>query len=56
MVVMEDDGPLNGSAKMLNTVLLSDDPVAADFFLARLLGSQPNGIKHLRKAARFLGN
>jgi uncharacterized protein (DUF362 family) len=56
IVVMEGDGPLNGSAKMLNTILLSDDPVAADFFLARLLGSQPNGIKHLREAARFIGN
>jgi uncharacterized protein (DUF362 family) len=53
---MEGDGPLNGSAKMVNTVLLSDDPVAADFFLARLLGSQPNGIKHLPEAARFIGN
>jgi uncharacterized protein (DUF362 family) len=56
IVVMEGDGPLNGSAKMLNTILLSDDPVAADFFLARLLGSQPNGIKYLREAARFIGN
>jgi uncharacterized protein (DUF362 family) len=56
IVVMEGDGPLNGSAKMLNTILLSDDQVAADFFLARLLGSQPNGIKHLREAARFIGN
>src|SRR3989441_4934245 len=31
IVGMEGDGPLHGTAKELHTVLLSDDPVAADF-------------------------
>jgi uncharacterized protein (DUF362 family) len=53
---MEGDGPLNGTARNLNTVLLSDDPVAADFMLARLLGSDPMTTMHIREASRFLGN
>jgi uncharacterized protein (DUF362 family) len=56
IVAMEGDGPLNGTAKNLNTVLLSDDPVAADFMLARLLGSDPITTMHIREASRFLGN
>src|SRR5436309_3521962 len=35
IVGMEGDGPLNGTAKELHTILLSDDPVAADSILAR---------------------
>jgi len=53
---MEGDGPLNGAAKVLNTILLSDDPVTADSLLARLLGLESNRIKHIREAARYLGN
>ena len=56
IVAMEGDGPLNGTAKILNTILLSDDPVAADFRLARLLSIEPSGIRHIREAARFIGN
>jgi uncharacterized protein (DUF362 family) len=53
---MEGDGPLNGAAKRMNSILLSDDPVAADFMLARLLGYEPNNVKHLCEADRFIGN
>jgi uncharacterized protein (DUF362 family) len=56
IVGMEGDGPLNGTAKDLHTILLSDDPVAADFILARLLGAEPNAVKHIQEASRFLGN
>ncbi len=56
VVGMEGDGPLNGTPKTLNTILLSDDPVAADFRLARLLSIEPNSVKYLHEAARFIGN
>jgi uncharacterized protein (DUF362 family) len=56
IIGMEGDGPLNGAAKRMNSILLSDDPVAADFMLARLLGYEPNNVKHLCEADRFIGN
>ena len=56
VVGMEGDGPLNGTAKELHTILLSDDPVAADSTLARLLGWEPNAIKHIQEARQFIGN
>jgi len=56
IIVMEGDGPLNGTAKHLHTILLSDDPVAADSTLARLLGSEPSDIKHIQEGGRFIGN
>src|SRR5262245_52551073 len=56
IVAMEGDGPLNGTAKELGIVLLSDDPVAADATLARMLGFIPNRISYIRAAGGFLGN
>src|SRR5215831_5718420 len=56
IVAMEGDGPLNGTAKELGIVLLSDDPVAADATLARMLGFIPNRIPYIRAAGGFLGN
>src|SRR5262245_1272878 len=56
IVGMDGDGPLNGSAKRLQTILLADDPVAADWMLAGLLEVEPTAVKHLREAARFIGN
>jgi uncharacterized protein (DUF362 family) len=56
IVGMEGDGPLNGTTKYLNTILLSDDVVAADSTLARLLQFQPQQIRHIREAGNFLGN
>jgi uncharacterized protein (DUF362 family) len=41
---------------MLHTILLADDPVAADSILTRLLGADLNRIPHIREASRFLGN
>jgi uncharacterized protein (DUF362 family) len=34
---------------------VSDDPVAADFTCARLMGFAPYRIPHLAQAAQFLG-
>jgi uncharacterized protein (DUF362 family) len=56
IVGMEGDGPLNGTAKDLHTVLLSDDPVAADSILAEMLGFRSEKIRYLYEAGRFLGN
>jgi uncharacterized protein (DUF362 family) len=56
IVGMEGDGPLNGSSKHLGTILLADDPVAADSRLARLLGVEPDHVKHIQEEGRFLGN
>ena len=56
IVAMEGNGPLHGTARALNKIVLSDDPVAADFTCARLMGLLPEKIYHLEQAARFLGN
>jgi uncharacterized protein (DUF362 family) len=56
IVAMEGDGPLNGIAKNLGTLLLSDDPVAADSILAPMLGFEPNQIRYIQEASQFLGN
>jgi len=56
IVAMEGNGPLHGTARDLGRVVMSDDPVAADFTCARLMGFDPYRISHLAQAAQFLGN
>jgi len=56
VIAMEGNGPLNGSPRALWTVVLADDPVAADATCARLMGFEPERIPHIHEAARFLGN
>src|SRR6266568_803250 len=56
ILAMEGNGPLNGSARRLNRIILADDPVAADATCARLMGLNPDKIVHLRAGAQFLGN
>ena len=56
IVAMEGNGPLHGSSRPLNTVVLADDAVAADFTCARLMGLNPMAVPHLREASCFLGN
>jgi uncharacterized protein (DUF362 family) len=56
IVAMEGNGPLNGIARPLETIVLADDPVAADATCARLMGFDPGRILHLREGSRFLGN
>jgi uncharacterized protein (DUF362 family) len=53
---MEGDGPLLGGERLLNRIVLSDDPVAADATCARLMGFAPERIRHVVEGARFLGN
>jgi uncharacterized protein (DUF362 family) len=56
IMAMEGNGPLNGTARPLGNIVLSDDPVAADATCARLMGFEPERIVHIREGARFLGN
>ncbi len=56
IVAMEGNGPLHGKRRSLGKIVLADDPVAADFVCARLMGLNPGLIWHLERAARFLGN
>jgi uncharacterized protein (DUF362 family) len=56
VVAMEGNGPLNGTARSLGKIVLSDDSVAADATCARLMGFQPDRIVHIHEASRFLGN
>ena len=55
IVAMEGDGPLNGTELMLNTVVFSDDPVAADATCARALGFTPEAVVYIRETSSFLG-
>jgi uncharacterized protein (DUF362 family) len=56
IVAMEGDGPLNGNAKKMQMILLSDDIVAADVTLTKLLGVDPHRVRYLQEGGRFLGN
>ena len=56
VIAMEGNGPLHGTHHLLGKIVLSDDPVAADFTCARLMGLNPNLVWHLDHASRFLGN
>ena len=56
IVAMEGDGPLNGSSRYLKTVVLADDPVAADSTLTRFMGIRPDRVAHIWEAGRFIGN
>jgi uncharacterized protein (DUF362 family) len=56
IVAMDGNGPLNGRPRLLNRIVLADDPVAADATCARLMGLDPAGIPHVRAGEEFLGN
>ncbi|HET8922943.1 MAG TPA: DUF362 domain-containing protein [Candidatus Acidoferrum sp.] len=56
IMAMEGNGPLNGSARRLDRIVLADDAVAADATCARLMGFDPDKIVHIRAGAQFLGN
>jgi uncharacterized protein (DUF362 family) len=56
VIAMEGNGPLHGSHRYLGKIVLANDPVAADFVCARLMGLNPSFVWHLDRAARFLGN
>jgi len=56
IVCMEGNGPLAGTARRLDRIVLSDDPVAADATSARMMGLVPERVLHIEETARFLGN
>lgn len=56
IMCMEGNGPLNGLPRHLGSVVLADDPVAADATCARLMGLEPDRVSHIHEAAKFLGN
>jgi uncharacterized protein (DUF362 family) len=56
ITAMEGNGPLAGTSRPLHCVVLANDPVAADATCGRLMGFEPDGIAHLREAAKFLGD
>ncbi len=56
IIAMEGNGPLNGTPRPLGSIVLADDPVAADAACARLMGLEPDRVVHIREAAKFLGN
>jgi uncharacterized protein (DUF362 family) len=51
IVAMEGNGPLQGTARDLGRIVMSDDPVAADFTCARLMGFDPYRIAHLAQGS-----
>jgi uncharacterized protein (DUF362 family) len=55
IIAMEGDGPLNGTIRRLNKLVLSDDPVAADATCARALGVSPERVSYIRDGSSFLG-
>jgi uncharacterized protein (DUF362 family) len=56
IMAMEGNGPLNGTPRPLWSLVLADDPVAADATCARLMGLDPDRIVHIHEASKFLGN
>lgn len=56
IVCMEGNGPLSGTARRLDRIVLSDDPVAADSTCARLMGLMPDRVPHIAETTKFLGN
>jgi len=55
IVGMEGDGPIMGTPKQANVVLIGVNPVAVDATGARLMGFDPRKIEYLRGAAGVLG-
>ena len=56
IIAMEGNGPLQGTARQLNKLVLADDPVTADATCARLMGFEPRAVQHILIGASFLGN
>ena len=56
IMCMEGNGPLNGSPRPLNCIVLADDPVAADATCVRLMGLDADRVTHISEAAKFIGN
>jgi uncharacterized protein (DUF362 family) len=55
IVGMEGDGPIKGTSVAAGLVVMGSDPVAADSTAAQLMGIDPERVRYLRQAGRFLG-
>jgi uncharacterized protein (DUF362 family) len=56
-VGMEGDGPVNGTPVQMNLIITGKDPVATDATAARVMGFNPNEIRHIRTAyQKGIGN
>jgi uncharacterized protein (DUF362 family) len=53
---MEGNGPLLGTPREMQRIILADDPVAADATITRLMGFHSDRVPYLRECSRFLGN
>src|SRR5439155_19495382 len=56
IVCMEGNGPLAGTARRLDCIVLSDEPVAGDATCTRMMGLVPERVPHIAETAKFLGN
>jgi uncharacterized protein (DUF362 family) len=56
IVGMEGNGPIQGTPKASNVLILGDDPVAVDATCCRLMGLLPERVKYLSRACAFLGH
>jgi len=56
IIGMEGNGPIQGVLKPCGTVICGDDPVAVDATCARVMGLQPEKVKHIAHAATLLGH
>jgi uncharacterized protein (DUF362 family) len=55
IVCMEGDGPIMGTPKTLNCIVMGRNLPAVDATCARLMGFNPYGIKYLKRASARLG-
>jgi uncharacterized protein (DUF362 family) len=56
VVAMEGDGPIMGTAKNTNFVMLGTDAVATDATCARIMGLKIENVPYLRVAGEVIGN
>jgi uncharacterized protein (DUF362 family) len=56
IVGMEGNGPIQGTPKSSQVLVLGDDPVAVDATCARVMGLDPQRIDYLAKAGTLLGH
>jgi uncharacterized protein (DUF362 family) len=56
IIGMEGNGPIQGTPKSSQVLVLGDDPVAVDATCARVMGLDPQRIDYLAKAGTLLGH
>ena len=54
IIAMDGNGPLNGAPRLLERIVLADDPVAPDVTCARLMGFDRGGSRIFAKTGAFL--